>query len=578
MNKLLILALAACGAGGNFSSGGDAGIGGDGAGNQDAPGCSVVLAFDPQQPVADPVAPVRAQAHVFGASGVPMFTWTVIDPDNLDVATTNQSTDGSMVDFIAAKAGSYMVRAQVSAGTFCPDGFAVLPVTPAGAQVADYRVRVTPPAGAGAPPQETVLQVMGGGDVTHDLPLDPGLPVTGSVKNGTTGVAAYLRFMPVSTPNNFVEVFSATGGSFSTRLLGQNHQVLVVPMVAGLAPALVNWTVSTTTLNVSAGNQIAGFVKDGAGTGIAGAQVQLTSGGVPSTLATTAADGSFSVRTSLATSATFDVTVAPPAGRGLPALSATGAFGNSVTIQYANAAACSLASTPVKRGATAEPGAKVTVVGTLANAGTIGGAAALGTVKIAATADGTGKLPAVLVPRAALSAVVDLGNNDLSLSALDTSTCVAQTIDAPAPATVDGTIVDGNGALLVGGMVEATPVGDLSLAGVPQLVWTSDQSGAYALQLATGGHYDVTFSDPHAHSAPLALANVTAAGVPTTALLGKALKLSGNVSVLGNANPVIDASIQVFSLTAGPSTSPLGETASTQTSTYAVGIPDPGTM
>lgn len=576
MKLLLLLALAGCGGLDNHGSGVDGGGNGDAGG--DAAGCAVLLTFDPQQPVVDPNAPVRAQAQVFGNLGVPTYQWTVSDPDNLDVATTPQSTDGSMVDFYAVKAGPYHVRAQVTAGSFCPDGTAVLQVAQAGAHQADYRIRVTPPAAAGAPPQETIIQVMGGADVTRSLALDPGLAVNGSVKNGATGVAAYLRFMPVSSPTGFVEVFSATGGGFSTRLLGQNHQVLVVPMVSGLAPALLDWSVTTTTLNVSAGNGIAGIVKDGGGNPIAGAQVQFTSGGVPSTLATTASDGSFTVRTSLATTATFDVTVALPAGRGLPTLTATGAFGNNVLIQYASSTACSLGSTPVKRGATAEPGAKVTVVGTMASAGTIGGATAQGTVRITATADGTGKLPAVLVPRAPLSAVVDLGSGDLSLVALDTSACAAQTIDAPAPATVDGTIVDGNGALLAGGMIEATPVGDLALAGVPQLVTASGQGGAYALSLATGGHYDVTFSDPHARSAPLALSNVAAAGVPTTALLGKALRLSGDVSVIGNANPVINASIQVFALTAGPSTPPLGETASTQTSTYAVGIPDPGTM
>ena len=578
MRKLVLLCvLAACGGGRDYGSGADASGGGDGAGNPDAPGCSVVLAFDPQQPVADPVAPVRAQARVFGASGVTMFNWIVIDPDNLDVTTTSQSTDGSMVDFVAAKAGSYQVRAQVTAGTFCPDGFAVLPVTQAGAHQADYRVRVTPPSGAGAPPQESIIQVQGGADVTRDLVLDPGLAVNGSVKNGATGVAAYLRFMPVSTPNNFVETFSAAGGGFSTRLLGQNHQVLVVPMVAGLAPALVSWTVSTTTLNVSAGNAITGTVKDGSGAALAGAQVQFTSGGVPSTLATTAADGSFTVRTSLATSATFDVTVSPPAGKGLPTLSATGAFGNNVAIQYANTAACSLATSRLQNGAVPGDNTHVTFVGTIAIAGTIGGAAALGTVKIATTTDGNAHFPAVLVPRAVLSAVIG-DPPGLGVKAVDTTACPAQTITAPGGSGAVGTIVDANGANLAFGMVEATPVGDLALAGAPQIVATADGNGRFSLSLAAGGHYDVTFSDPHAHSAPLALSNVLDSDVPTTALLGKALKLSGNVSVLGNANPVINASIQVFSLTAGPSSSPLAETASTQTSTYAVGIPDPGTM
>ncbi|HSN25708.1 MAG TPA: hypothetical protein VLT45_05465, partial [Kofleriaceae bacterium] len=143
MKHLLIVALAACGASGHAGPGADAAATGDAAG--DAGGCYVRLAFDPQQPVADPNAPVRAQAVVFNNLGVPMFSWTITDPDNLDVGTIPQSTDGSMVDFYAAKAGPYQVRAQVTAGSFCPDGYAVLQVAQPGAQQADYRIRVTPP-------------------------------------------------------------------------------------------------------------------------------------------------------------------------------------------------------------------------------------------------------------------------------------------------------------------------------------------------------------------------------------------------------------------------------------------------
>ena len=579
MRRALILVLvAACG--GASASGDDqvdAGTSGDGGGVTDAPGCSIVLTFNPPQPIADPAAPIRATAQLHGALGVPDYMWTVQAPDGTGVMTTSASTDGSMVDFVAATAGAYHVYLDSGTGTFCPQGFAVLQVSQPGAQVADYRVRVTPNAVDGAPPQETIVQVLGGADVTRTLALDPGLVVTGQVKNGSTGVPAYLRFMPASSPNGYVEVFTDSTGHYSTRLLGQNHQVLVVPTVPGVAPAMDAWTPQTTTLAVGPGNLVTGTVKDGSGTPVAGAQVYVT-GTVQSTLATTTADGSFSVRTSSPASSAFAVGVTPPPGRGLPALAANAVSGPTIAIQYANAPTCDLAATPVKRGSTLEPGAHVTITGLLANAATMNASSAGGRVQIAVTADGTGKLPSTLVPRSPLSSVVDLGGGDVAVASIDTSACAAQTISAPAATTVAGTMIDAASNPLPGGRIEAVPVGDLAAAGMPIVNASADPTGAFSLALATGGHYDITFSDPRAHSAPLPLTNVTAAGVPTTALLGKALKLSGDVSVIGNANPIIGASIQVFSLTANASQAPIAETATTQTSTYAVGIPDPGTM
>jgi hypothetical protein len=74
------------------------------------------------------------------------------------------------------------------------------------------------------------------------------------------------------------------------------------------------------------------------------------------------------------------------------------------------------------------------------------------------------------------------------------------------------------------------------------------------------------------------IADANAAAIPSTAMLGKAITMSGHVSVLGNANPIIGASVQMLCFACGPATPPVAEAASTETSTYSLGIPDPGTM
>jgi hypothetical protein len=578
MKRCALLLLAACGAGGNSGPYPDAPVGGDATGGGDA-GCQTVIAFDPPMPVADPNLTIRAQAQVFGSLGVPSYTWSIMH-DNADVPTTPASPDGSQVDFVAPTTGPYYVRVVVGGGSSCGDGFSTLTVNGPGAQYTDYRLRVIPPPTAGAPPQERVIQVQEGTNSSIPYALDPGVPVTGTVKNGATGVAAYLRFMPAASPKGYVETFSSGSGAYSTRLLGQNHQVLVVPMAPGLAPALVPWDLSTQTLNVSAGNAVTGTVKDGAGNPLAGAQVQLTehTSGVPSTLATTASDGSYTVRTSLPATSGFDVHVVPPPGRGLTILDPFSIPGPTIAIQYASLPVCDLAGTPVTRGSTPQPGAQVTVVGAFSNVATVAGANVNGLARISATADGAGHLPSMVVPRTVVKVVVDLGGGDLAVTSLDASSCSGLSINAPAMTTATGIAEDAGGHPLAGARIEAVPTGDLALAGAPRIEAVSDSTGAFALPMAAGGRYDVTFSDPRGHSAPLVITDANAAAIPMTAMLAKALTITGTVSVIGNANPIIGASVQVLCLACGPATPPIAEAATTVTSTYSLGIPDPGTM
>src|SRR6185503_18288547 len=91
---------------------------------------------------------------------------------------------------------------------------------------------------------------------------------------------------------------------------------------------------------------------------------------------------------------------------------------------------------------------------------TAGAAAnALGSVRIAASADGTGRLPTMLVPRSTgLSAVVELAADDYAVDALDTSGCSVSQIDAP-PAVVASGVTKLSATAGIGGIrIEATPV------------------------------------------------------------------------------------------------------------------------
>ncbi|HEY5950419.1 MAG TPA: hypothetical protein VIV40_33240 [Kofleriaceae bacterium] len=551
------------------------------SGDANPGGCQI--AFDPPDPVASPILPIRAYTNLTNLAGVLTFTWSV---NNGAVMFTDQAADGSQIGFLAPTAGIYTVRVQVSGPSSC-DTTANLTVSAPGANADVFRLR-TVPAPSLAPPQETFIQVKGGGDISRAIALDAGISVTGLVKNSATnaGVTAYLKFMPRSMPTAYTELFSSSAGAYSLRLLPLDHDVLVVPAVAGLAPKLVPWTAVPTTqeLVVGPGTLVSGIVRNPNGVGFSGVKVQLYAGGVPSTLATTAVDGSFSVRTDFPANATqITVKVTPPAASGLPRLEATSAFNlaSALNIGYGvGLTSCDLATVPVRRGGTNQPNAQVTIVGSLGVAGTINGVNATSTVRVSATADGTGRLPTMVVPRGALSAVTELAMTDHAVSAVDTSACSVASIDAPAMTTISGTTRDAATTVLAGVRAEAEPIGVLALAGVSPVQVTSSAAGAFSIALAGGGRYNVRFTDPQERAAPLVVNNVAPGGIPTNALLVKALAISGQVSVLNSASPVVGASVQILCATCNglDVTRPIAETATDSVSRYRIAVPDPGTM
>lgn len=550
-----------------------------------APSCNIV--FDPQAPVASPVTPIRATASLLGVSGVVGYSWDVrFYSTNAAVAFSNAAADGSAINFFAATPGAYIVKAQITGTTSCPsntiEGF--VNVTDPNANMSVYRLHAVP-SNTLAPPQDTIIQVNGGADIIRQIALDPGFAVPGTVRDNTgAGIQAYLKFMPVATPNAYSELFSAPTGGYSVRLLGVDHKVLVVPAVAGLAPKLIDWNVGTTTLDVGPGTLVTGTVRGPGGGGLAGAKVQLYAGIVPSTLATTDGTGAFSLRADFPAGAMITAKVTPPATSGLPRLEGTAAFTlATLNISYSNAlATCDLANATVRRGGTAQGGAKVTIVGTTAGGSIAAGTtiSVSGTVRVTATANGSGQLPSTLVPRAPLSAVSEISMLDRAVSALDTSACpAAPTINAPAQVNIPGVARDSLAQTLSGVRVEAWPTGALAQAGTQPVQATSSGSGAFNLLLASGASYDIRFVDPFARAAPLTLLNQAASG-SIIATLPKSLKISGDVSVLNSSNPVIGASIQILcaSCTGLDAARPIAETATDAASHYSIAVPDPGTM
>jgi hypothetical protein len=542
--------------------------------------CTLGITFD--RTTADPIVPIRAMASVSNAPGVLTYTWTVTQQGGSPVTFEVVQPDGSAIAFLAPTPMVYSVELAITgAAVPCVPLEVPLNVTAPGANAADYRLHVVPPS---LPPQDQLIQVVGGADFHYTIALAPGVPETVLVSNGVSGIPAYVRISPVGSALAAVEGFSASDGTLDVQLLDAFNDVVVVPAVPGVAPKrFAQWKTGTTSLVLGAGTAISGTVKDPAGAALAGAKVQLSSGGLPSTLATTDAGGGFTVLAQFPPNAQITASVTPPSGRGLPVLEATAAFAGVIQIRYASSlATCDLAATPIRRAGIAQPNAAVTVVGTLAGvAGTVTAgvmANATGTVRVAATAGATGSLGSVLVPRAPLAAIVEVAPGDVALSALDTSTCTAQVITAPAMTVVGGTVDSLTAVPLRGVAIEATPTG--ALAGLPPVQTTSAAGGGYSLSLVTGGRYDLRFVDPSGAGAPLVLLGTSSAAVPAVAMLPKAIHAYGSVTVSSMASPVPGASIQLMCATCTgiDALRPLAEATTGSTSQYVLTVPDPGTM
>jgi hypothetical protein len=583
MRHLLLGVLAACGGGGPSSIIVD-GSPSDSAVSDGPPSCNVTVDFDPPMPLAYMGSRVRATAHVVDAPGVLGYTWE-IRKNTTPITFAPAAPDMSAVDFDVSMADSYEALVHVSGSDPCPATPYFVNSTAPGANTTQIRVRVFPPSGIAAPPNEKLVLVNGGGNASIGVvTVDPGQMFT-----GTTGAQAYVKFIPVAARDAYVESFTAANGAFSVRLINQPYDVLVVPIVAGFAPKLFTSWLPGSNLPLDGGTAITGHVTDHTDAALANAKVQLVVGGVPATLATTDASGNFSLRTSVATGAASIEVTAPPAS-GLPRLVASGTLGaGAITVDYANTIAIrDLSGSVVRRGGVAQANAQVTIAGTFASTGTVSGAlsaTASGEVHASALANGSGVLPMLRAPNQLLSAVTTI-DNAATLAPIDLRGAVPSTVDAPPLAIINTRLTNASGTVLDGAILEARPKG--VLAGANEVRAIANASGDITAALAPGGTYDLLLVDPRGHedlrmAAPRRESDKTSADVLSVYALPGAVQIKGKIVVGGTQQPISNGAVQVLCAVGVECTGtvramPLAEGASSSAGQFAVAVIDPGTM
>jgi len=584
---IAVAGLAGCSSGDRSSYGGG-GVPGD-AGAADpggSSGCTLGLTVQPQAPIAGPMAAVTATVAPPQSSLI-SYRWHVEHDGAVisDVAST-----AGAIEFATPDPGIYDVSVTLTgAPAGCAAVSAPINVGASGARSQSFRMRIVPPDPTVAPAFEKSVLIRGGAAVDLGVtPVDAGM-ATSFLVTAPTGIAAYLRFSPASVPEAVVEGFADATGYVAVRLAPQLHSVLVIPTGATAAPRrfpAVAPGIATTQLLLDAGTPIRGAVRAPDGAAIAGATVQLSIDGVPSTVATTAADGSFTVGLVLG-GATATVEVMPPAASGLPRLSASlaaTALVGALDLRYtANAAPVALGDVRLARAGAPLGDARVTIVGSLP-AGRFAtdatAIAATGTVRIAGRTDPQGVLAGLRVSPGPLSAVVVAGPADVAVVAVDASSGPIASLEVPPMQPIaTAALAPAGGAGLAGATLDLVPVGALAAAGGPELHASAGADGALSALVAPGGHYDLRFRDPAARAAPLTIADRVAASIATSYRLPAALAIRGTVQLGGNqALPSAVVQVLCDACSGLERATPIAEAVSDGAGRFVVTVPDPGTM
>lgn len=519
---------------GGDDSGSDDGADAD-AISPDAGQCDVTIVFDPPEPLLGMHPQIRATAETT-SPGVFDYEWSVFH-DGVVEFVPAQAGSFRAIRFDAPETGVYSVQVVVPGCGFDDRNVAV---TDPDAAYVDLRMRVIPPPGVQVPPIDKVQRVFGGGDKTITAYFERGLDMQTHVSDGTNPVEAYLRFAPVSQPDAVIEAFTQLG-SVNARLLSQRHRVLVIPVSQAFAPLRVDdWTpIQPPDFVVTAGMPISGTILDGAGDPVANATIQLVVDGVPSTYATTAANGTFTARATVRTGPTT-IAVSPSASSGLPRLSVTTSaldLTQSLAIAYDDMPTRDVA------GVQTVPNARVVFTGSF-DAGSIrtGAAtvAARGSVRATTTSNASGVLASVRVPAEILAAVI-FDADSVSLSTVDLTTAVPTTIAAPAMTLFSTTIEMPAGGPVAGAQLEAVPLGALAAADVQPVRFTANASGVVSGSLVAGARYQLRFLDPRGRAAARVVeteADAVAASYP----LVKSLTLYGEL-VLSDSDQALDGAI-----------------------------------
>ena len=542
--------------------------------------CKVAVQFDPVSPEAP--ATVIARAGLTNGSGVLTYDWTV-SHDGTAIATAPRTPAGNEIEFVAAQPGIYEVTLFAQG---CDFWEGTLNVRPPSANQHTLRLRFAPPPDSTVPGQERVVTIPGGAD--YDLgviSLDAGLTVPLAVRDGVGAfVPAYVRITSRATPDVQVELVTGDAGTDSVRVLPGNHDVLIVPLTGDLAPARVDdWTPGIDALAVGVGQATTGVVL-GPGGPLAGARVSMVTAGntPPSTVATTGADGRFTVRWSVPGAA---LAIVPPAGAGLPRLTAPLAdvnLGAPLTIRYAAGLTLhDLGGLAVTVGGAPASGGSAQFAFDVASAGTIedGVVSRLvpGSHRDTVAIDGAGRLAAYRAAGSTGRVLVRGATGPGAVVLLDLGAGLPASLDGAAPVAQAVAFVDEAGQPIRDVQVRATLDGDLAHLGAPSPAATADASGLATLLLAPGATYQLAASDPrqvHAEVRGLVAAGTT----PEPFVLADAIAIRGELRATGTTTGLPSAGVTAlcYQCTGIERTQPLGFAVTDGGGRFAVRLADPG--
>jgi len=595
---VLALALAGCG----NSDGGD---NSDAGPNSDAGiSCSYSFSVTPTMLEAGPDAKAIALASVNsnGLSGIQSFSWSVFRGAT-QITPEDNGGDDSQLIFPIVLPGDYTVSISGDIGGItCSGTSQTYTVTDPNAVPVQYRLRLVPAAGQGAPIQERVITVAG--PTIPEVALVPGELFDATLTGpGATPLAAYMRLSQVGGLGGDVETFANASGEFSIWLNPALHDVLVVPADQTLAPMLfksVDVTQAPAVLSalftVVQGDAVTGTVLDRAGAPLAGARVSLKVDGVPSTIATTDGSGAFTVYAR--TGGTTTVSVVPPAGSGLPQLElAAGvgliaAAGTPLAIRYSAGLTSRAVSLTVTQTdfATPVPMAPVTwIADNIASAGTVtpmgsGALTATGRVRMTAMADGSGDVSGLMLPETAYSVLVEPtattpAGELVALVPVDLSSGMPtpMSVQLSVGTMVSGTVRGDSQEPLGGIRVTASALGDIANSPTASASVVTLGPGEYTLMVVAGGSYDLRFeSTTNTHGHVVESLDAPAQGMVARDVdMRGATALSSSVTISGVGAAGVSITALCFDCTGPEAVRPKAEAISASDGKFVLAIPTP---
>lgn len=274
---------------------------------------------------AGPTSRLRVRGEISGTMvpAMPTWLWSVQHHTGKVVAASPVDVDPSLVQFSLSQPGNYKITA--NAGPSCFGQTFARAFRPQ-ELTASFWVRVTPPAGTDAPPQETILQVLAGNPLLRDFAITTGTRVgidptrlPDPITNVREVVKSYIR---ITSPRSSFRIEGSNSMSAFRTTLSPSfpYDVLIVPESAIaplLVPAAAATTIAVNPFTLADGTLVSGTCSSMGGAPVSGARVLLRAGGQPSTVGQSDGSGKFTLR-ARAADRSYSAFLVPPPGSGLP--------------------------------------------------------------------------------------------------------------------------------------------------------------------------------------------------------------------------------------------------------------------